>query len=203
MSSLTVVTPPTADPVSLAEAKVHCRVDVTDDDGLIAGYLIAARMACEDETGRRFMSQTLDLKLDGGWPLVWDRFCARNVPRIVLPTPPLQSVTSIKYFDTNGTEQTLAADQYRVSAGDVFGFIEPAYNVSWPDVRKQIETITVRFISGYGSNLGDVPEPIRLAILLLTGHYYDNREAMSSANMVEMPLGVRALLQKYKTDGWV
>jgi uncharacterized phiE125 gp8 family phage protein len=203
MSSLSVFTPPSADPVSLAEAKAHCRVDVTDDDGLIAGYLIAARMACEDETGRCFMSQTLDWKIDSGWPMVWDRFCARWIPRIVLPAPPLQSVTSIKYIDTSGTEQTLAADQYVVSKGDIFGAIEPAYNVSWPTVRKQLDTITIRFVCGYGSNLGDVPEPIRLAILLLTGHFYENREAMSSANLVEMPLGVRALLQKHKTDGFV
>lgn len=209
MSSLTLVTAATVDPVTLGEAKQHCRIDVADDDALLAGYILAARAFVEDLTGRVLMTQTWNLNLDNGWPTVWNRRTTSHRPRIIIPNPPVQSVASITYVDTNGATQALATNQYQLSKGDIFGFIEPGYAVTWPTVRDQLETITVRFIAGYGSNLGDIPEPIRQAILLMVGHFYDNREStmggrsISTGSILETPLGVRNLLDNYMTEGWV
>jgi uncharacterized phiE125 gp8 family phage protein len=206
MSSLSLITGPTADPVTLAEAKAQCRVDSAEEEGLLVGYLLAARHYCEDYTGRVFATQTWEMKLDGGWPTVFDRPTVARRNRIVLPNPPAQSVTSITYVDTSGALQTLASNQYSFSKGDIFGFVEQAYGVSWPAVRCQLETITVRFIAGYGANPSDLPEPIRQAILLLTSHFNENREAViadTRAVAIELPLSVMALLQNYMTEGWV
>lgn len=204
MPALELAIPPAADPVGIMEAKAHCRIDESIDDSLLAGYILAARRFCEKETGRVFMSQTWDMKLDRGWPSVWDQSCSSYRRRIVLPKPPASSVASIKYVDATGVEQTLAADQYQFSKGEIFGFIEPAYGASWPAVRSQLNAITVRFAAGYGSNPGDVEAPLRHAILLMTGHFYENREAVSAGgNVTEMPLAVCALLESYKTEGWV
>lgn len=182
---LTVVTPPTADPVSLAEAKAHCRISGSDEDGLLAGYLMAARSHAETYLGRALATQTLQLALDGDWPC----------DRIALPRPPLQSVTSITYSDTAGATQTLAADQYRVDSTAHQGFIERAYGVTWPAVRDQARTIVVTYVAGYTQ----IPEPIRAAILLLVGHFYENREAVIVGQApTELPLGVDSLLFPYR-----
>jgi uncharacterized phiE125 gp8 family phage protein len=203
MSSLSLITPPTFDPVMLAEAKAQCRITSSEEDGLIAGYLLAARHYCEDYTGRVFATQTWEMKVDGGWPTVFDRPTVSPRRRIVLPNPPAQSVTSITYIDTNGTLQTLATNQYAFSKGDIFGFIEPAYGVSWPAVRNQLETVTVRYVAGYTT---DFPEPIRQAVLLLVSHFNEHREAVAvdvRGTPVELPFSVTALLQNYMTEGWI
>ena len=205
MSSLSLITPPTFDPVTLAEAKAQCRVTSSEEDGLIAGYLLAARRHCENHTGRVFATQTWEMKVDGGWPTVFDRPTVQQRQRIVLPNPPAQSVTSITYIDTTGALQTLATNQYAFSKGDIFGFIEPAYAVSWPSVRNQLETVTVRYVAGYGT-LGDFPDTIRQAILLLVSHFNERREAVSvdvRGTPMELPFTVTALLQDAMTEGWI
>lgn len=185
---LSLVTAPALEPVSLAEAKAHCRIDTSDEDALLAGYILAARHHCETYLRRALMTQTWDFLLDTDWP-----------DCIELPKPPLQSVTSITYYDSAGALQTLATDQYRVSIKRNEGAIEPAYSVTWPTVRDQSDTIVVRFVCGYGSNPGDVPEQIRQAMLLLIGHWYNNRETVNIGNIVnEMPFAADALLFPFR-----
>lgn len=203
MSSLSLITPPTFDPVSLAEAKAQCRISSSVEDGLVAGYLLAARRHCENHTGRVFATQTWEMKVDGGWPTVFDRSTVVQRTRIVLPNPPAQSVVSITYIDTSGALQTLASNQYAFSKGDIFGFIEPAYGVSWPAVRNQLETVTVRYVAGYTT---DFPDTIRQAILLLVSHFNEHREAVVvdvRGTPIELPFTVTALLQDAMTEGWV
>lgn len=195
MSSLRVIVPPALDPILLSEAKGHCRITTDDDDGLLPGFIIAARQYCEDETGRAFITQTLQLKIDSDWPV--DR-CGNDC--IVLPRPPSVSVSSISYIDINGTTQTLASNQYQFTEGDIFASIRPAYGAAWPTVRDQSDAILVTFIAGYGSNPGDVPEPIRQAIKLMTGHFNENREAVTAGQLIETPIAVERLLRKYLTS---
>lgn len=194
---LTLITAPAAEPVSLAEAKAHCRIDDSDSDGLLAGYVLAARQWAEVYTRRALLSQTWDLSIDRDWPE--ELVDGEWLPRIVLPKPPLQSVTSITYVDTAGTTQTLAADQYRVNTTEMEGVIEPAYGVSWPSVRDQSRTILVRFVCGYGTSPGAIPEPIRQAILLTAGHWVENRESVVIGTIAtEVPQAAEMLLFPYR-----
>lgn len=185
--ALSLVTGPTLEPVSLIEAKAHCRIGISDDDGLLAGYLIAARDFVESFIYRRLMTQTWDLKLDG-FPAC-----------IEIPTGPLQSVTSIQYVDTAGATQTLSASLYEVDSSSAVPRISPKYGQVWPSTYDQLNAVTIRIVLGYGSNPGSVPESIRLAILLLVGHWYENREAVNVGNIVsEMPFAARSLLWPYR-----
>lgn len=194
----TLVTPPSDDPISLAEVKAHCRISIDDDDGLLAGYILAARQHLEGETRRAFLTQTWDLTLDCCWPR--ERIGGQLKRRIVLPRPPVQSVTSIKYIDTNGVEQTLAADQYKLAkSGTGEWLIEPAYGVTWPSVRNEMAAITVRFVAGYGgATTGNLPEPLRQAMLLLVGHFNENREAVAAGDFTELPLAVSSLVFPFR-----
>jgi uncharacterized phiE125 gp8 family phage protein len=204
VSSLTVVTGPTLEPVSLLEFKAHSRRDDIDtDDGYLVGCLIEARQHIEKRTGRALMLQTFKMRIDYDWPR--DTWRCRR--RICLPKPPLYAsspITSITYVDTNGATQTLASNQYIVSQGDIEGVIEEAYGVTWPSVRCQMDAIEITFLAGYGTNPGDVPGPIRRAISLLASHFYENREAtMVGTTVVELPLGVEALISQYIAEGWI
>jgi uncharacterized phiE125 gp8 family phage protein len=182
--SLTLITPPTSEPVSLAEARAHLRETGTEEDGLIAGYLLAAREFAETHTGRALMAQT------------WDQTEDALGDGIRLRKTPVALVTSVQYLDADGVEQMLASDQYRVvrrAAGETV--IVPAFGVVWPATQAVEGAVTVRYVAGYGTGPGVLPEAIRQAILLLVGHWFANREAVNAgAAPSELPMGVEALL---------
>ena len=115
------------------------------------------------------------------------------------PKAPLQSVSSITYVDTAGATQTLATSEYVVDGATHIGRIYSAYGATWPAVRCQPRAITVRFVCGYGGNPGDIPEPIRQAMLLLVGHWYENRETVNVDNSTsELPFTTQALLSPFR-----
>ncbi len=130
--------PPLAEPVTLAQAKLHLRVDIDDDDDLIDALITSAREMCEDYTERAFAASTWELCLDC-WP---------SGP-IYLPRSPALKVLSITYIDTAGTVQTLDATLYTVDLKSIRPRIVPAYNQRWPAHRSQINAITVTFMAGY------------------------------------------------------
>lgn len=193
--ALTVITGPTQEPLSLQEAKDHLRVTAADEDGLIAGYILAARQFVEDQTRRRFLTQTLDYTLDD-WPYTSAGGYYRT--RIELPVLPVASITSLKYYDTTGTQQTMSSSDYvlRNATGPI-AYIEPAYGVTWPAVRCQSEAITVRMV--VGGTLSEVPNPLMQAMRMMIGHWYANREAINIGNIVtQLDFAVEALISPYR-----
>jgi uncharacterized phiE125 gp8 family phage protein len=57
-----------------------------------------------------------------------------------------------------------------------------------------MNAITVRIVCGYSA----VPEPLRLAMLLLIGHWWTNRDAVTTNSLAELPLGVDSLMGPYR-----
>lgn len=184
--ALTLVTAATFEPVSLAEAKAQCRVDSAEEDGLIAGYILAARQHVETYVRRALITQT------------WDQTIDELGAEIVLQRPPVQSVTSVKYLDSAGAEQTLAPSQYRLVQRSTGEFvIVPAYGVSWPTVQGVESAVTVRFVAGYLP--GALPEPLRQGVLMLVSHWYDNRAAVAArGDVAEIPLGFEPLVFPFR-----
>jgi uncharacterized phiE125 gp8 family phage protein len=179
VSALTLVTPPTASPVSLAEAKAMLKFDdsLTADDALIVAFLKTAVAATENFLNRRLMTQTWEMKRD-----------AFPCGTICLPYGRLQSVASINYLDTASVNQTWATDRYRVDTDSVPGRVTPGYGEVYPYTHPVTNAVTIRFVCGYGDTPGDVPEEIRMAILLATRIWYDQRVDGNLPKSAEMLL---------------
>lgn len=197
--STSLKTAPTAEPITLGEAKSHLRLTSTDtaEDDLISSLIVAAREHVETYTNRALLTQTWYWKADG--------FPCGGAP-IVLPRPPLVSITSISYVDQNGATQTWAAGstgyQLVKPAGPKaqYARIAPSYGVWYPTTRCQPEAVTVEYVCGYGDET-NVPESIKHAMKLLIGHWYENREAVDmAAAAAEVPIAVAALLGGYTVE---
>lgn len=184
---LSLVSGPGSEPIGLDEIKAHLRVDGTDEDGLIIGKMTAARMLVESWIGRALITQTWDWFLPC-WPS--DEYGGT----FYVPNSPLQSVTSLKYVDLNGDEQTWSSSNYEVIApagprpGP--GLIRPAYLIFWPNIRSQPDAVRIRFVAGW-TGPEKVPDPIRSAIKLVVGDLYENRESQIA--------DARAIIQANKT----
>lgn len=182
---LRLLTAPAEEPVTLAEAKAHLRVSVSDDDDYIGALITAARQHIDGKDGilgRAICTQT--------WELILDRF----PDDLRIPLPPLQSVQSITYVDEGGVEQTLPPDQYTVDNVNEPGWVVVGPN-GWPDTGDYINAVRVRFVAGYDP----VPHAVKVAMLLLIGHWYENREAVNIGNITSsLPFTVDALLSPYR-----
>lgn len=178
-----LITAPLEEPVTLAQAKAHLRKTTSEEDAQIMAKIFAAREHAETFTRRALVTQT--------WELLLDRFPSGR--EIELPFPPLQSVTSVKYLDTNAAEQTFAAASYHVDAASTPGRVVLASTASWPSTAERPNAVTVRFVAGYGG-MAAVPFTMKAAILLLVGHLFEHREENQDFPVHAMPLGVERLL---------
>jgi len=167
--SLTLFSAPAVEPVSTAEAKTHLRVTGSDSDTYIDTLIAAARRTVEHDSGRALITQTWDWTLDG-FP---------DADHFDVPFPPLQSVTSVTYTDTNGDSQTFSSGDYIVDTASEQGRIALEEGESWPTTKPVIDVVTVRFIAGYGDASTDVPDHLLHAVKLLIAHWYENREILA------------------------
>lgn len=187
--SLKLITAPTLIPITLAEAKLHCKVDVTDDDALITSLISAATEAAEQVTGRALLPQTFELTLDA-FPDYFE-----------LTRQPVTAITSIIYQNTAGALITLAGSAYTLDASNESGpaKVTPAYGTAWPEARADVAAVKLRYVAGY-TNAAAVPESIKSWIKLQIAAMYENRSAeFTGQGFSSMKLGfVDALLDRHK-----
>lgn len=187
--SLRLHTPPTTQPITLAEAKLHLRVDIDDDDSLILSLIDAATSACEHLMGRAIMPQKWQLSA-----------CGFGAGVLVLQRPTVTAIDSFAYVDPSGATQTLAPVAYRLIIGsDYTAAVVPAYNTSWPAVMSQPDSVNVVFSCGY-ADAGNVPGPIKSWIKLMVGALYKNRELVTDKQVFTLGMA-DSLLDRYRV--WV
>lgn len=184
---LKIITPPDVEPVTLAAAKLHCRIneEVTDEDELVTALIATAREYCEDYQNRAYIAQTLEATYD-----CWPRF------PVELPRPPLTSVESIKYYDTDDAEYIWALTEYFVDTDNNPGRVALKYGKAVPTaLLRPINAVKIRYVAG-GAAEG-VSSRVKQAILLLVGHWYVNREAVLTGTISkEIEFAVHALLDQ-------
>ncbi len=174
---------PTVEPVHEIDLCNHLRIDSTGGTAELA-LITAAREYIEEAARRALVTQTWKLYLDR-WPVV---------DYIALPRPPLQSVTSLKYTDKDGTQTTWNSSNYLVDTASEPGRLVLAYGASWPNVTLQtVNPIEITYVCGYGANA--VPKRWEQAVLLLAAHWYENREAtITGSTQKSIPFGVESLI---------
>jgi len=180
-----VSTAPTAEPVSLADAKMHLRTitgDTSEDSAIITPLIQAAREYCENITGRALAAQTVK-----AYPESWGLWR--------LPRPPIVSIASIKHYDEDNAEHALASADYQLDTADGLVYILTPPGASL----RALNPIVIEYTCGYATG-NAIPMAIRQAMLLLIGHWYMNREAVATGAVttVEVDMATRALLRQYK-----
>jgi uncharacterized phiE125 gp8 family phage protein len=206
VGSISVVSGPATEPVDLAAAKAHLKVDYEDEDQLILDLVRAARDHLEQEYERALVTSSWAYTLDSfpgrqsdPWTWAWPLGAALPIE---IPKPPVQSITSITYTDsTNVPHLMVAGTDYVTDLTSTPPRIAPPYGKTWPAVTLQsIAGLVVQFVGGYGTP-DLVPNSIKRAILLLVGHLYENREEVVIEERiriaVQLPYGVQQLMQRH------
>ncbi len=195
--NLKLITAATTEPISIAEAKDHLRVTSADEDALIGAIIKSVRQIAESITRRSLASQVFEIALD-------------DFPEeeIILPMPPVESITSVKYKNSDGVETTWESSKYIFYNSEPAKII-PAYGEVFPSFTPYpAGAVKVRFTAGYKTGGTDasliIPEAIKQALLLLIGSFYENREDLLSKGHIpkSLPFGVEALLFPYRIWGW-
>lgn len=193
--SITLITAPTTELVTTAEAKVFLKVTSSVEDSLIDLLVSSARRSAEEYTRRAFITQSWKLTLDGFGYI-------EDVPRneyeayfgtrsnINLPRPPLQSVTSITTYDRENNDTVFASSNYTVDTAGARIFLNSG--AAWPINLRDNASMEILFVAGYGNAATDVPEPIKQAVLMHISRMYDHR------GVCEMPKTTKQLLNDFR-----
>lgn len=180
------ITQPLLEPVSLALAKQHVRLEQDEDfdDATLAAYIAAARRWTEGHARRSWINRTMGYALDQ-WP---------DEKFIVLPYGPVSSILSLTYTDEDDVEHTVPAGDYYLAPRTDRLILKQA----WPPAAlRAAEAIEVQYVAGYGPAASDVPAEVVQAMLLLVGAYYENREdELAAVNVLPTLIanGARALI---------
>ena len=190
-----LVTPPAIKPVTSTEAKAALDVSYSDKDTLIGGLIDAATAYLDGYTGvlgRALCEQT--------WRQDYDDFrsCLR------LPIAPVISITSVKYTDTDGVEQTVDSANYVLRTDALGSYVEFNGSYSFPSLNVASSAVRVAYLAGYATAAGawSGPPAIKQAILLLVRHWFDNPTAVQVGNPAQvMPFAVEALIAPFRRVG--
>ena len=183
-----IQTHPAIEPVTLEEFKSYLRIEGAGEDRELVDLIEEARQWIEDQTGLALITQTWLLSLDR-WPRGesewWDgtrqgsilelHSTAGSAP-IEIPRFPLQSVTSVTTYASDGTSTVVdVAATFDVDTNQTKGRVTPKDTVVWsPDLR-QTNAIEVVYLSGYGDTEADVPRPLRRAVKQVAAGLYTHR----------------------------
>lgn len=183
-----LLTPPALEPVTLADAKAHLRIDGGDDDQLLTAAIAAARVHVEAMTRRVLIEQ--------GWRVYFDHWPRKRI--VTIPVAPLLGVDAITVYDAAGDPLVLSEDDYEVDTASVPGRLVLAATVPIV-VGRTVNGIEIDVTAGYGASSVDVPAPLRQAVMMLVAHWYEHRGAVGHDLAVAVPpFGFDALIAPYR-----
>ncbi|HXE00853.1 MAG TPA: head-tail connector protein [Hyphomicrobium sp.] len=187
--SLVMTTPPALEPVTVAEAKAHLRVDGDAEDILIGSLVLTSRLHIEAALGLALITQS--------WTLALDRWPRGN--HIDLPMTPLQSVDDVRVVNGAGIVMIIPAESYLVDLASRPGRL--VWNNTIPPIPGlPANGIEIDFTAGFGATADSVPAPLKHAILMLTAHWYEHRDPDDiGTSAAQVPAAVSDLIQPFRT----
>ena len=186
MAQYKLVTGPSSEPITLAEAKLYLRVDDTTEDALITAIITAARRKFENDTYHYLMPQTWELYLNQN---------EINAEQISINKSDITAISSVKYYDQSNTQQTLSTNDYQTA---IQGRPYSIQLTTVPQVYNRLEAMVIRFTLGY-TNAAAVPEDIKTAIKTLIGTLYENRQTIVTGTQVnEVPDTYKFIMENYR-----
>lgn len=186
--ALALTSGPAEEPVTVAEAKAHLRIDGSAEDILIASLIVTSRLHVEAALGFALITQ--------GWRLTLDKWPEGGT--VLFPLRPIRSVTSVTVRDESGDAVVVSSSGYLLDGEALRPRLVPC-DGTWPAPGRQTNGIEIAFEAGIGDEAADIPQPIRHAILLLVAHWYEHRDPLEigSAGAAIPPL-VSDLLKPYR-----
>lgn len=175
----------TSELISLQDLKNHLRIDHDDDNALLEGIRKGARKWAENYCQRSFFTQT--------WVLELDHF--PDTDCIELLMSPIQSVSSIKYYDSSDVQQTWSSSEYRVDANSQIGRIQPVND--WPNVYEKQNAVEITYVAG-NTSLSDIPDYVKTGVMIQCGDMYELRQNVVIGSQINVRNTTELLLDSYK-----
>jgi len=189
--SLVLTSPPAQEPVSLADAKAHLRVDAGDDDALITRLITAARSELERGLGRALISQSYTYYLDA-WPGGF---------AVTLPVAPVQTIDQARIYALDDSFAILPPASYLLDGLGSPPRLIRRGTLPWPVPLRPGNGIAIDFTCGHGAQPADVPAALRVALLILVAHWYEHRQLTEPGGggpATTLPEMVRDLISPYR-----
>jgi uncharacterized phiE125 gp8 family phage protein len=187
--ALELLEAPATTPVSLAEVRRQLRIEHEDDDLLLV-RLINVAVAYTDvkgALGHAMISQK------------WGQWVTSTPEQAVkLTLGPVISVDAVKYYDTDGNLQTDTLSNYEIYGTQFAKTIGPKESFNWPVAEDRSDAIRIEYTIGYGTSASDVPDTLRHAMMMLIGHWYENRETTMMDELSNIPYGFDALMDMHR-----
>ncbi len=179
------LTPPAAEPVTLAEAKLYLRLDQNEEDALLSTLITAARLMVEAASGRMLVEQA--------WRIVLDRWPSNG--EIRLPLSPILSVTQARVYDVMGAPQAVAASALKLDRQADPPVIRIVGEV--PEIGRSRSAIEIDILAGFGA-AGAVPALLRQAVLLLAARWFEQRGDVVGRDAATLPAEIMALVAPFR-----
>lgn len=186
--ALVLTSGPAVEPVTVADAKAHLRIDASAEDVLLGSLLLTSRLHIEAALGLALINQT--------WMLVLDRWPGDGI--VEIPIAPLQAITAVRVRDTAGTPSVVAPTSYLVDIASKPPRL--VWNNAAPPVPGRFANgIEIDLSVGFGANAASVPAPLKHAILMLTAHWYEHRDPVEIGSATaRIPDAVHDLIQPFR-----
>jgi uncharacterized phiE125 gp8 family phage protein len=181
----TTLTPPTAEPLALADIKAQLKIDTSDEDDLLTSLITTARLHLEAETGLCLMTQKLRLYLDD-WP---------DSEVIQLAKSPVQTIDTVTVYDENGEPLDVSLQDHLLD-----GQARPArlWLRNRPLPGRPINGIEIDFTVGFGASATDVPDTLRRAMSLHVAAMYAYRGVVALGDQpAALPVGYERLIAPF------
>lgn len=184
-----LIAAPTIEPVTLAAAKAHLRVEIADDDNLIGTLITAARVHVEAATRRVLITQR--------WRLTYDRWPPDGL--LDLRMTPIQSVDAVSVMDANGSPIPVNATAYQVDLASVPARFVLKVPIETLQPGQPLAGIEMDVTAGYGASGLSVPQPLQLAIMMLVARWYETRDGTAIGSVpASIAQGFEALIAPFR-----